>query len=475
MSVFANQFETYGPGRKAGMNALKPNDLKAKLVAYKRNVAKRYRIVAPGEIEDKLPAGNLFISTKVDGELWYLVKLDGEVAFVSPTGRVIEGIPACDEAAKALAAAGHVVIAGELFAVVKGRRTRVKDVARALGDGALAPTLGFKAFDVVVDGEEDPQRLPYGQRLERLQALFGDGRRVAVVTTVEGQKDAVAARFDEWVNSGQFEGLVVRPDQGQVYKVKSTFDVDAVILGFGEHRTAEGAEVRELVVGLVRDDGSLHVLGTVGSGLGPADRIAWLRRLEPMVVPSAFRLANSEGTLCRWVRPEVVVQLRVSDVLDADARDGVLRRMVLRHGPDGYTPEGLADFVSLLFPVFDRERPDKPVDAAHVGVAQVYAYLPDEPAEVEAAAKNPASRVVDRRVWTKGGKGGLAVRKVVVIETNKADTEEYPAFVAHFTDYSAGRKEPLQTSLRVASTRPFIDSIVAQWVTENVKKGWEPA
>jgi hypothetical protein len=64
------------------------------------------------------------------------------------------------------------------------------------------------------------------------------------------------------------------------------------------------------------------------------------------------------------------------------------------------------------------------------------------------------------------------VRKAVVIQTNKAGAE-FPAFVAHFTDYSSGRKEPLQTSLRVASSREAIDGILAAWIADNVKKGWD--
>lgn len=474
MSVFANTFEPYGSGVRAGMNALLPATLKARMVAYKRNVAKRYRFVTPDQIKDRIPEGNLFISTKVDGELWYICKLGSEVALCSPTGRVIMGIPAVQEAEKQLANCGDMVIAGELFAVVKGARTRVKDCARALGDGALAPTLGFKAFDLVSEGEDDSLRKPYGERFARLTELFKDGRRVAVVTTVEGQVDAVHARFDEWVLAGAFEGLVVRSDTNGVFKVKNTIDIDVVILGYGEGRNGETAEIRELIVGLLRDDGTWHVLGTVGSGLNGATRLSWLRRLEPMVIPSMFRMANSEGTLCRWVKPEIVIQLRIADILDSDSRDAPIRRMTLIHDPEkGWIPNGVADFVSLLFPVFDRERADKPVDALHVGVQQVYSYLPQEEAEVVSETAHVGSEVVARRVWTKGGKGGTAVRKAVTIQTNKHELGDYPAFVAHFTDWSAGRKEPLQTQIRVASTRETIDGIVEAWVTDNIKKGWE--
>jgi hypothetical protein len=43
------------------------------------------------------------------------------------------------------------------------------------------------------------------------------------------------------------------------------------------------------------------------------------------------------------------------------------------------------------------------------------------------------------------------------------------------TDFSPGRAEPLQTSLRTAHTREAADRQIALWIEENIKKGWNPA
>ena len=44
--------------------------------------------------------------------------------------------------------------------------------------------------------------------------------------------------------------------------------------------------------------------------------------------------------------------------------------------------------------------------------------------------------------------------------------------MVHFTDYSAGRKTPLETAIRTASTLEGAERVVAAWIEENVKKGW---
>jgi hypothetical protein len=475
VSVFTRAGQPYGSGTFAGVGALEPAGLAAKLVAWRRTVAKRYRFVAPEDVRRVLTEPRYHVSTKIDGELWYLCKLGGEVALCSPTGRVLEGIPVVNEGARLLADCGDIIVAGELFALTPTGRPRVKDIGRALGDPALAPTLGFKAFDLVAEGADDVQQASYDERFARLNALFsGKGKRVDVVHTVVGGTAEIQARYDEWVPTGKFEGLVVRSETRAIYKIKPRFDVDAVILGYGEHREADARDVRELVVGLLRDDGTWQVLGSVGGGLTDADRVAWLARLEPTVVPSQFRMANSEGTLCHWVRPEIVIEISISDVLDTDSREQPIRRMTLAYdAAAGWRTQEIRPFVSPLHPVLVRERPDKPVDAAHVGVEQITRILPPVE-EGPAAPIGPAavSRVVERKVWVKAGKGGTAVRKCVLVETGESSAS-CPPWVAHFTDYSPGRKEPLQTALRVASSREKLDAAVAAWMAENVKKGWE--
>ena len=73
---------------------------------------------------------------------------------MSPNGRAIAGaIPLLAEAKKGFAArAGEgTVVAGELFAKTDDDRSRISDLAAALGGGAKAEVerLRFSAFDVV--------------------------------------------------------------------------------------------------------------------------------------------------------------------------------------------------------------------------------------------------------------------------------------------------------------------------------------
>ena len=62
----------------------------------------------------------------------------------------------------------------------------------------------------------------------------------------------------------------------------------------------------------------------------------------------------------------------------------------------------------------------------------------------------------------------------MVWKTNKENVDpSYPAYVVHWTDYSAGRKSPLTREVRPASTGEAAEALADAMVADNVKKGWE--
>lgn len=472
---WADRFEPYADGEKSSVGSLSDELMLKRLRNYKRQVAKRYRVVEPEQVERLLTGGPYWISTKLDGELWFLVKKDGEVALCAFNGRVVRKTSLCKEAEKLLAKAGDVIFAGELVAKPDDAgRGRVYHVATALGEAQLERALTFHAFDLVDEGGEEKLLAPYADRLARMRALLGAGKRVCVVETAEGDTPDVMRLYREWVVSDRFEGVVVRSERGLTYKVKSTLTLDAVVIAYGERITGDVRQMREMSVGLLREDGTIQLLGAVGTGFSEQDRAAWHARLSKIEAPSRFRLANREGTLSKFVKPEIVVELRVSDLLTTDSWDAPIRRMSLAYdAAKGWSPVAETPTAVMIHPIFLRERTDKTVGVESVGMTQITNYVPlgEDDDDAPIAPVEPA-QIVRRAVFTKDTKGVIAVRKYAVIDTHKSGDRSYPPIVVYFTDYSPGRKEPLQTALRSASTIEKAEAIVSEWITENVKRGW---
>ena len=444
---------------------------------YKASVAGRYRAIRPGDLQ-LIPHAPCFVSRKIDGELWLAELHQGKACLFARGGRLIEKGPVLD-ALKSVArdCQQPLVIAGELHVPATGEaRERVGDVAAALADGKQQ-SLAFAAFDVVeLDGSAPPA--DYHQRLEILQRLVDSDAMhpISVVATEELQEPGeLRSHVQNWVESGKAEGLVVRSSVGEIYKIKPSFSLDAVVVGFTT-RASEPDQVRSVLLGLQRTEGSIQLLGACGNLPGEAMRRELLADLLPLECPSSFRHSSSDGNLYRFVNPAVVLELSCTDLQNEDSSGDPIRRWALRYeAQGGWKPIVDAIAVSMIHPVVVRRRTDKQASALDVRVSQLQEVLPDlDPDAVLEPRELPRSTLMRRQVWSKEGKGGLAVRKLLLWKSSKDEVwPGWPTWLVHFTDYSPDRKTPLERTIRSALSEGEAQQLADALIAENIKKGWE--
>ena len=95
--------------------------------------------------------------------------------------------------------------------------------------------------------------------------------------------------------------------------------------------------LHDVLVGLVRDDGSMHVLGRVGGGFSDEDRRAMLADLRELACESEYSEVNSDHVAYRMVRPEWVFELACLDLVAVTTRGQPIERMVLSWDRDAST------------------------------------------------------------------------------------------------------------------------------------------
>ena len=83
--------------------------------SYKKNVAKRYRLVTAEEISTRIRERELLCSKKIDGQFSYLYKDQDEIFVFNYSGRVITDLPFFAKAQETLKDFDSIVIAGELY------------------------------------------------------------------------------------------------------------------------------------------------------------------------------------------------------------------------------------------------------------------------------------------------------------------------------------------------------------------------
>ena len=475
------KFGSYGVG--AGTSIKDPRIVPS-VQNYKRQIASRMFPLGRHDIERKVADAEYFVSRKIDGEFTVCVYRDGQLYSVNPGGTVRTGMPWQIEALEFLEAANisSAMIAGELHKdIEEDRRCRVHDVvssARQPKSEDDLQRLHFAVFDLIeIDGETVDQ--PYAETWKKIEELFDKGNKIKPVETVKvkGRK-AVKQKFDDWVDKEKAEGIVVRSDVAGNFKIKPLHTLDAIVLGFTESTDDREGMMHDLLLGVVRDDGSIHVMCRVGGGFSDENRREMLSDLKDMVVESEYAEVNSDHVAYQMVRPEWVVEINCLDIISQNTRGGPINRMVVNwnRDTDSYEVVRRLPLVSVISPQFVRIREDKSFNRDDVRISQITNVVPVQKVEVNATElKLATSSVMKREVYTKTLKGKLLVRKFLMWKTNKeSEGVEYPAYVVHYTDYSPGRKYPLDREVRISNSEEQINELFEELKKNNIKKGWAP-
>jgi bifunctional non-homologous end joining protein LigD len=328
-----------------------------------------------------LPAGDGWsYELKWDGVRAVAVIRDGKVRLHARSGAEIT--VAYPELARLVEVAPEAVLDGEVVVLDRAghpsfqalaERMHVRDRDRAAQLAAASPVT-YMIFDLLALGGEDLTGQPYRRRRAALEQLAPAGRHWLVPPRFTDGPATLAAAEEHALEGvvAKRLGSVYRPGQRSPdwVKVKRDLTGDFVIGGWRPGERKLGA----LLVGAPAPAGGLVFRGRVGGGIGAAAERSLLAALEPLRVaqsPFVDELARPDAREARWVRPELVVEVRYGQL----TTDGRLR-----------------------FPRFVRLRPDKtPADCEPAAPAQVpepaaLAEVP-EPAAPAAPAGGTGTRV----------------------------------------------------------------------------------
>lgn len=439
---------------------------------YKQQVCRRYLSLNGEQIEQRLGGNTYQVTRKYDGEL-AVICYDGTQLFtVNTGGRVRTGLPVHAEALAALQAAGitEAVIPAELYVAEDDGRRRVFDVASALADSARHDTLRLAPFDVLSLNGEEHRPASYLETHAQLASLFGGDLVRPVQMKEAGSRQQVAELYRSWVTEEGAEGLVVRCEMPMVYKIKPVYTVDVAVIGYSENPDVAG-QVRSLLVAMTTEDGRYQPIGHVGSGLNDTLRSELHAQLSPAEVASTYVETDTNHVAFHLVRPELVLELKVNDVL-FESTSGAISNPLLEF--DGtWSRTGTSAGISIIHPVLQRLRDDKTASGADVRLAQIEEYFawPVPPTAV-GRDELATSEILRREVYTKLTGGKLMVQKFLVWRTNKAE-HSYPEYVLAYTNFSSGRKDPLATEVRVSSSQEQLMLLTDELIASKVKSGWQ--
>lgn len=282
-------------------------------------------------------------------------------------------------------------------------------------------------------------------------------RRIRLVAQATGlEKAAAIRRLCEQVELRISQEPVRFPkDQAERY-------LKWALVIANKHDPVENGYIDALLTALAYPMGGnglkLQSVARVGSGFNDQDRVDWHGRLSALRVDAPLAMSDSDGRPVRFVKPGFVVELEAEDVLPAD--DEASGQQVFGWDQSRWSFEGLASSPRLLLPTYHRLRADKEFGPQSVRISQLIGREMAAPELINRTV--PALEVVRREVYTKEVKGAVAVRKLVV-GRRPATAGAFP-YVVFWTDFSAGRKTPLEVTTLFAHTETRAEALVQKLI-----------
>ncbi len=388
-------------GYQEGKDVLDGSSL-AKAADYKKTVLKSFTAIDQNQIKDRFRTpGDFYVTRKYDGEYGIIFYEDGQTVTVNRSGRTRRGIPCIEEAGRLIAAAGirQGIFPAEIY-VEAEYKTRVNDLISALAHEEKIGTLRLAVFDILeIDGRPFDRRY-YTDVWSRLHGIFGGGTLCHEVDfRIARTSGDIEDLWVQWVDRENSEGLVVHTPFVS-YKIKPRHYFDAVVIAYGEGSGVEAGQVRRMLFAFMPGPDRYQIMSRVGSGLTEKLRKGLFRFFSGKDVPNPVIGINPKWNDLIFVRPELVIEVAVEEVV-TEMASGEKTNYLLSFDGTGYRLEGIVPGYRTYTPVFIRLREDKSPDEHDAGTGQVERYLSTRGGETDRPAK---SELLLRDVLSKGGR-----------------------------------------------------------------------
>lgn len=444
-------------------------------INYKKNIAGKFVLVEGAKLKQRMDGERFYVTRKIDGHLQVLFYTDEQTLMLNANGKEkANNLKCIDLFTESLKQAGvkQAVIAAELYMPRQDGRPRCGDVQAALADDAKRDQLALAPFDIVELDSKEWNDAHYDEIHQRLCDIFQNENVLPVDMRKVDSTDEVKAIYEEWVEGEGAEGLVVHTDSNIVWKVKPRHTIDAAVIGY----TMGDRGVRDLMMAVRREDGLYQMFALGSTGLSDEDRATVAQRLGELHVESQYVLSDSRGIAYQMVRPQLVFEISVLELVARGNDDKIRMNPLLCYDENqGWLLEGTTPGVSVLGITFNQERADKQANTVDIRLSQLTDLCPFE--EPDSMANGQCSmtksQLLERYVYKKVSGDKVMLHKFLLWKTNKEQSGRYPAYIIYHTDYSSARKEMIKRDMMYSSDEQQIRELLANEIAANVKKGWE--
>ena len=130
--------------------------------------------------------------------------------------------------------------------------------------------------------------------------------------------------LNEIIESNE-EGLVVRGENGPVFKIKEYHSFDMVILGYVNGYTNNFSLMKEILVGVMTEKNKFLITGVVANGFDIEQREKLSKDFEKIKVDSDSIIVSGAKIPFTMVKPIHVVEIESTDIINSTS-DGFIKK-----------------------------------------------------------------------------------------------------------------------------------------------------
>ena len=356
---------------------------------------------------------------------------------------------------------------GEIYFHDESKRTRSYDLKREIGN--KSSDIRIALFDIMSFENEDYNENDWSEKKKILSENFKSTGKVYFLSETElSSRKEIEETFNNTIIESNEEGLVVRVENGPVFKIKEYHSFDMVVLGYVNGYTNNFSLMKEILVGVMTDENKFLITGVVANGFDIEQREKLSKDFEKIKVDTDSIIVSGAKIPFTMVKPEHIVEIESTDIINSTS-DGFIKKYSISF-KEKYFFEQKTNSVSLTTPVFTKFRDDKKININDIGINQITRVI-EIPDEVKEDSEKKKSKIISKEIYVKETKGLKMVRKFFCWSTN-SESDDYPNYVFYKIDYSPSRAAKMKREIKVSNDKNQILNIFNSEIENDIKKGW---
>ena len=438
---------------------------------YKNSVTRKYIFISKDEI-NTIPKNDLFISKKIDGQLWFYCKSAKNSQIINSNENEISDViqDIKKDLDKKLKKIKNIILAAELY-YLSSERERYGDTISGLGDKSKRKALRFGVFDVVYMEKLFPD---FNKKYEFLKKTLNTKTKEPshAIEQTKAKQSELTKFFKDKIEKNNAEGLIVR-DNSSIYKIKQEETADLLITGYTVSDKAN--QIRSVSLGVYLNENEIVHIGACGNFTSDALRKDLYKQLTKLKIKSNFQKIASNGAAYNFVKPAIVCEVKLLEFQGDKSNDEPIRHLKYEFTNNSLNATGRARSVSILNSSIINIRKDKKPSYEDCGLKQIIRIsgIAKENFKEQNNKNLPKSKLIKKEVIKKESKKGIAIKKFVLWKSNKEKASDYPSYLCYYLDFSDGRKDPIKRKIYPFEHEKIGLNHFKKLLDENVKKGWE--